>query len=111
MTGAEFKERRKALGRSIGQMAEVLDVRADTVRKWESGKGLGPHPTACVVLGWMEAGFEPSDFESDDRVSSATSILPGNSRCMDCRCDGSSGCPGQTPEQVEAWRASMGEAR
>ena len=37
------------------------------------------------------------------------SMLPGNVRCMDCRCDGTGDCPGESPEQQARWRNAMNE--
>lgn len=34
-------------------------------------------------------------------------MLPGNVRCLDCRCSDGSTCPGESPESQKAWRMAL----
>ena len=63
MTGEEFRQKREALGLTISDLGHIIDVRQDTIRKWEDGRAKhGPHPTACRVLNWMIAGYCPPEW-------------------------------------------------
>lgn len=63
MTGEEFRQKREALGLTISDLGHIIDVRQDTIRKWEGGRAKhGPHPTSCRVLDWMIAGYRPREW-------------------------------------------------
>jgi transcriptional regulator with XRE-family HTH domain len=54
LTGAEFRAVRRAAGRTAKDLAEVLDVRAETVSRWETGAepiGSANEKLARLVLG------------------------------------------------------------
>lgn len=62
MTPNEFKAARCKLDLTQSQLAEILNVNARTVRKWEHADGTRPpNPIACRVLEWLQAGFIPPD--------------------------------------------------
>ena len=49
MSPAQLKNARKVLGMTGEALAARLDVRGDTVRKWESGKELIPHRVGSEI--------------------------------------------------------------
>ncbi len=49
MSPAQLKNARKVLGMTGEALAECLDVRGDTIRKWESGKELIPHRVGSEI--------------------------------------------------------------
>lgn len=53
-TSHDFKEARHALGLSINDCADLCNVNARTIRRWEAGAGHGdgrePHPSACRLM-------------------------------------------------------------
>jgi len=54
MTKDEFLELRTSLGLTREEAALVLNVKVDTLRKWDGNKDrhrpMGPHPTAVMYL-------------------------------------------------------------
>lgn len=65
MTPEEFKETRRKLGLTLSQLAEILDVDARTIRKWEATHGANqraPNPVAAKVMGWMMAEGRPAEW-------------------------------------------------
>lgn len=60
MSPQEFKEARQSLGLSVNRLAEILDVKPTTVRRWEMGSDKStsrdPSTTACQVLRWIRSG-------------------------------------------------------
>lgn len=63
MTPADFKEARRKLGLTQSQLAAILDVAPQTIRKWEAPAGRATAravaPTAARALGWLLEGFKP----------------------------------------------------
>lgn len=53
-TSEQFKEARRRMGLSVAEAAEVCGVDARTIRRWETGPGVGdgraPHPSACKLM-------------------------------------------------------------
>ena len=66
MTEDEFREARRKLGLTQGQLAKILDTAPRTIRKWETpadkSTARGVNPVAAQVMRWMLAGFRPPDF-------------------------------------------------
>ena len=56
-TPKEFKEARLRLGLTVSELGDILNVSADTIRKWEgnpdSKRSRDPNPIACRVLEWF----------------------------------------------------------
>jgi DNA-binding transcriptional regulator YiaG len=53
-TSKQFKGARQKLGLSVAECAELCNVDARTIRRWETGAGHGdgrdPHPSACRLM-------------------------------------------------------------
>jgi transcriptional regulator with XRE-family HTH domain len=49
MNGTELKERRAVLGFTQARLAEVLDVKPNTVARWERGILTVPHTVALAM--------------------------------------------------------------
>jgi len=62
MTSNQFKAKRRALGLSVGDLAEILDTSKRSILKWERGD-YPPNPVASQCLCWFEDGFRPDGFE------------------------------------------------
>ena len=54
MSKQEFLELRTSLGLTREEAAKILNVKTDTLRKWDGNKNpdspMGPHPTAVLYL-------------------------------------------------------------
>jgi transcriptional regulator with XRE-family HTH domain len=49
MNGDELKERRNALGMTQAELAEILDVKPNTVARWENGVLAVPQTVALAM--------------------------------------------------------------
>lgn len=72
MTGEEFKAARIKLGLSLLQTAQILDIDASTVKRWEAAESASTKtrvsPTAARVMQWMLSGFRPPQWPSQPRA-------------------------------------------
>lgn len=72
MTGEEFKAARIKLGLTLLQTAQILDIDASTVKRWEAAETAstktGVSPTAARVMQWMLSGFRPPQWPSQPRA-------------------------------------------
>lgn len=63
MNHFQFNQARRDLGLSVNQLAEILSVTPEVIRRWETdpskARSRAPNPIACRVLEWMQAGFNP----------------------------------------------------
>lgn len=65
MTPSQFKAARHTLNLSAEGMADILNVNARTVRRWEYEDGTRPpNPIACRVVEWMLAGWRPPEWKA-----------------------------------------------
>lgn len=66
MTPNEFKEARRNLGLTQGQLGAILDTAPQTIRKWEMDEtrstARSVNPIAARVMRWMLAGYRPPEF-------------------------------------------------
>lgn len=66
MTPQQFKQARRELGLTQGQLGAILDTAPQTIRKWEMDKtrstARGVNPVAAQAMRWMLAGFRPPEF-------------------------------------------------
>ena len=49
MSGDELKERRNALGMTQAELAKILDVKPNTVARWENGVLAVPQTVALAI--------------------------------------------------------------
>ncbi|MGC4252126.1 MAG: hypothetical protein QM605_11905 [Sphingobium sp.] len=60
MNAAEFREARRKLGLSIGELSKILDTSEVAIRRWEMddsrNTARAPNPIACQVLRWLAEG-------------------------------------------------------
>lgn len=66
-TPTEFKQARHELGLTVRELAHILGVNEDRVRKYElepasASTAQRPNPTACRALGWMLGGWRPPEW-------------------------------------------------
>lgn len=62
-TPEQFKAAREELGLTVRDLAHVINVHPDTVRKkWEKAGSYGPHPTAVAAMMWFQTGFRPPEW-------------------------------------------------
>lgn len=66
MTPAEFRQSRKSLGLTQGQLAALIGVDRRTVQKWE-GAERDMHPAAVRLLGAYSEGYRPQDWPKGER--------------------------------------------
>jgi ribosome-binding protein aMBF1 (putative translation factor) len=66
MSPHQFKEARRKLGLTQGQLSLILDTAPQTIRKWEMGEecstARGVNPIAARVMQWMLDGYRPPEF-------------------------------------------------
>lgn len=66
MTPAQFKQARRELGLTQGQLAVILDTAPQTIRKWEMDEtrstARSVNPIAARVMQWMLDGYRPPEF-------------------------------------------------
>lgn len=66
MTPAEFKEARRKLGLTQGQLAAILDTAPQTIRKWEMNEtrstARSVNPIAARAMQWMLNGYRPPEW-------------------------------------------------
>lgn len=64
MTPADFRQARKSLGLTQGQLAALMGVAHRTVQKWEGGER-GIDPPAARLLQAYQAGYRPEDWPKE----------------------------------------------
>lgn len=66
MSPEEFKEARRKLGLTQSQLAGVLDIAPQTIRKWEMSDerstARSVNPVAARAMLWFLAGFRPPEW-------------------------------------------------
>jgi len=66
MNSLQFKEARRKLGLTQGQLGAILDTAPQTIRKWEMGEECSTarsvNPVAARVMQWMLDGYRPPEF-------------------------------------------------
>lgn len=65
MTPADFRQARKSLGLTQGQLAKLMGVDIRTVQKWEGGeRGIDP-PAVRLLRAYLD-GYRPEDWPRKD---------------------------------------------
>jgi DNA-binding XRE family transcriptional regulator len=66
MNSHQFKQARRKLGLTQGQLGEILDTAPQTIRKWEMDEtrstARSVNPIAARVMQWMLDGYRPPEW-------------------------------------------------